>query len=158
MPERGFGREKTGPVDRSWILCYLTAMAPRRDPLKVGLIQTAASADAAANLKKAAAMVRDAAARGAQVVCLEELFLTPYFCQKEDAAFFDLAEPVPGPTTEALARAAKELGIVLLVPVFERRAPGVCHNSAAVIDADGAVLGVYRKMHIPDDPVYYEKL
>jgi N-carbamoylputrescine amidase len=101
--------------------------------------------------------VREAARRGAKVVCLPELFRTRYFCQREDTAFFDLAESVPGPTTGALSRIARDAGVVVVAPVFERRAAGVYHNSLAVIDADGTVAGVYRKMHIPDDPSYYEK-
>jgi N-carbamoylputrescine amidase len=109
----------------------------------VGLVQMAMSADPADNLRKAAARAREAAARGAQVVCLP--------------ALFDLAEPVPGPSTEALAEVAREAGVVIVAPIFERRAPGLHHNSAAVIDATGDVLGLYRKMHIPDDPLFYEK-
>jgi len=126
-------------------------------PFKVGLVQASASAKPAENVAKAVARVAEAARRGADVVCLQELFRTPYFCQREDPACFDLAEPVPGPTTEALARAARRHGVVVVAPVFERRAAGLYHNSAAVIDADGSVAGVYRKMHIPDDPGYYEK-
>ena len=123
----------------------------------VGLVQMAMSADPAANLEKAIARVGEAAAAGASAVCLPELFRSRYFAQREDAALFDLAEPVPGPSTEALGRAARAAGVVVIAPVFERRAPGLYHNSAAVIDADGRVVGVYRKMHIPDDPAYYEK-
>jgi N-carbamoylputrescine amidase len=123
----------------------------------VGLVQMAMSADPAANLEKAIARVGEAAAAGASAVCLPELFRSRYFAQREDAALFDLAEPVPGPSTEALGRAARTAGVVVIAPVFERRAPGLYHNSAAVIDADGRVVGVYRKMHIPDDPAYYEK-
>jgi N-carbamoylputrescine amidase len=123
----------------------------------VGLVQMAMSADPAANLETAIARVGEAAAAGASVVCLPELFRSRYFAQREDAALFDLAEPVPGPSTEALGRAARQAGVVVIAPVFERRAPGLYHNSAAVIDADGRVVGVYRKMHIPDDPAYYEK-
>ena len=117
----------------------------------------AMSADPAANLDRAIAGIRDAAARGAAVACLPELFRSPYFCQVEDARRFDLAEPVPGPTTAALGAAAKQAGVVVVAPVFERRAPGLYHNSAAIIDANGEVAGLYRKMHIPDDPAYYEK-
>jgi N-carbamoylputrescine amidase len=109
------------------------------------------------NLVHALDMVRDAARRGAQVVCLPELFQTQYFCQREDAALFDLAEPVPGPTTSKLAELAKQLHVVLIASLFEKRAPGVYHNSAAIFDADGSLRGLYRKMHIPDDPLYYEK-
>src|SRR2546427_1345983 len=124
---------------------------------KVGLVQMAMSADPDANLKKAVAKVSEAAAAGARLVCLPELFRSQYFAQHEDPALFDLAEPVPGPSTEALGKVAKQAGVVVIVPVFERRAAGLYHNSAAVIDADGRVLGIYRKMHIPDDPAYYEK-
>jgi len=123
----------------------------------IGLVQMAMSADPAANLEKAITKVAEAARAGARLVCLPELFRSQYFAQREDAALFDLAEPVPGPSTEALGRAAQRAGVVVIAPVFERRAPGLYHNSAAVIDADGRVVGVYRKMHIPDDPAYYEK-
>src|SRR5438477_8030311 len=124
---------------------------------KVGLVQMAMSADPDANLQTAVAKVAEAAAAGAQLVCLPELFRSRYFAQREDAASFDLAEPEPGPSTEALARAAQRAEVVVIAPVFERRAPGLYHNSAAVIDADGRLAGIYRKMHIPDDPAYYEK-
>jgi N-carbamoylputrescine amidase len=124
---------------------------------KVGLVQMAMSPEPAQNLERAVARVKEARRAGADVVCLPELFRTQYFCQREDAALFDLAEPVPGPTTEALGRAAKESGAVVVAPIFERRAPGLYHNSAAIIDADGQVQGLYRKMHIPDDPAFYEK-
>jgi len=123
----------------------------------IGLVQMAMSADPAANLAKAIAKVAEARAAGAALVCLPELFRSQYFAQREDAALFDLAEPVPGPSTEALGRAAQRAGVVVIAPLFERRAPGLYHNSAAVIDADGRLVGVYRKMHIPDDPAYYEK-
>jgi N-carbamoylputrescine amidase len=113
--------------------------------------------DPATNLDKAIRQVRQAARMGAQIVCLQELFRTPYFCQEEDHARFELAEPIPGPTSEALTKVAKELGVVLVASLFERRTAGVYHNTAAVIDADGTLLGLYRKMHIPDDPLYYEK-
>lgn len=109
------------------------------------------------NLTRAIAQVEEAAKVGASVVCLPELFRSQYFCQCEDAASFDLAESVPGPTTEALGKVARGTGIVLIAPIFERRAPGLYHNSVAVIDADGRIAGLYRKMHIPDDPAYYEK-
>jgi N-carbamoylputrescine amidase len=123
----------------------------------VALLQMAMGPDPAGNLEKGLAMLREAARGGARVACLPELFRTRYFCQREDTAFFDLAERVPGPTTDALSRAARDAGIVVIAPVFERRAPGICHNSLAVIDADGSIAGIYRKMHIPDDPSYYEK-
>ena len=128
---------------------------PRR--YSVGLVQMAMSSDAAENLVRAVAGVEEAARRGAQVICLPELFRSEYFCQREDPARFDLAEPVPGPTTAALGDVARRLGVAVVAPVFERRAAGVYHNAAAVIDADGRLAGLYRKMHIPDDPGYYEK-
>src|SRR5947209_3976459 len=123
----------------------------------VGLVQMAVGADPQENLRRAAARVEEAARSGAEVVCLQELFRSQYFCQKEDVRAFDLAEPVPGPTTETLGRVARQSKVVVVAPVFERRAAGVYHNSAAVIDATGEVAGLYRKMHIPDDPAYYEK-
>jgi len=123
----------------------------------VALVQMAMGADPRENLEKGVERLRAAARGGARVVCLPELFRTRYFCQTEETAFFDLAEPIPGPTTDALSAAARDAGVVVIAPVFERRAPGVCHNSAAVIDADGTIAGVYRKMHIPDDPAFYEK-
>jgi len=129
--------------------------APRR--FKIGLIQMAATPSPEENLRRAAARIGEAAHAGAQVICLPELFRSQYFCQSEDHAWFDLAEPIPGPSTEALTNLAKALGVVIVAPVFERRAPGLYHNSAAIIDATGSIAGVYRKMHIPDDPAYYEK-
>ena len=123
----------------------------------VGLVQMAVGADPEENLRRAAGRVEEAARSGAEVVCLQELFRAQYFCQREDTRAFDLAEPVPGPTTETLGRVARERKVVVVAPVFERRAAGVYHNSAAVIDATGEVAGLYRKMHIPDDPAYYEK-
>jgi len=124
---------------------------------KVGLVQMAMTDKPAHNLYKAVAKVAEAAKAGADVVCLPELFRSPYFCQKEDAALFDLAESVPGPSTEALGQAAKKAGVAVIASLFERRAPGLYHNTAAIIDATGEVLGLYRKMHIPDDPGFYEK-
>jgi N-carbamoylputrescine amidase len=124
---------------------------------KIGLVQMAMSADPEANVRRAIAKLAEAAAAGARLVCLPELFRSQYFAQREDPALFDLAEPVPGPTTEALGQAARQAGVVVIAGLFERRAPGLYHNSAAVIDADGRVVGIYRKMHIPDDPAYYEK-
>lgn len=123
----------------------------------IGLVQMAMSRDADDNLSRAGGWITAAARQGAQVICLPELFRSQYFCQVEDASLFDLAEPVPGPTTHALSRLAAALSVALVVPVFERRGPGVYHNSAAVIDVTGAIVGLYRKMHIPDDPAYYEK-
>jgi N-carbamoylputrescine amidase len=124
---------------------------------KVGLVQMRCTDDPAVNLDTAIEGIRRAAGLGAQIVCLPELFRTLYFCQTEDHANFDLAEPVPGPTTDALARLARELEVVIVASVFERRAAGLYHNTAAVLDADGRLAGTYRKMHIPDDPLYYEK-
>ncbi len=126
-------------------------------PFTLGLVQMSMRPGREANLARAEKAVIEAAARGARVVCLPELFLTPYFCQVEDAQLFDLAEPIPGPTTEALGAVAARLGVVLVVPLFERRAPGVYHNSAVVLDETGRIAGRYRKMHIPDDPAFYEK-
>ncbi len=126
-------------------------------PFTVGLIQMRCSADPGDNVRRACAMLRDAAGRGVQVACLPELFRTPYFCQSEDAARFDLAEPIPGPTTLALIQVARETGMVVIGSIFERRAAGIYHNTAVVIDNDGSLRGLYRKMHIPDDPLYYEK-
>src|SRR5437867_1089237 len=123
----------------------------------VGLVQMSASSDPDKNLQRAIDKIQQAAARGAHVVCLPELFQTQYFCQREDSALFDLAEPVPGPTTNKLSALAKQLRIVLIASVFERRNAGVYHNTAVVFDADGSLVGRYRKMHIPDDPLYYEK-
>jgi N-carbamoylputrescine amidase len=109
------------------------------------------------NVRRACDFVREAAGKGAHVVCLPELFRTQYFCQREDAALFDLAEPVPGPTTHAIAEAARAAKVVVVASVFEKRARGVYHNTAAILDSDGTFKGLYRKMHIPDDPLYYEK-
>ena len=124
---------------------------------KVAMVQMSMAADPSANLSRASACVEQAAANGALIVCLPELFRSLYFCQKEDPSQFGLAESLPGPTTDHFGRLALKLGVVLIGPVFERRAAGLYHNSAAVIDADGSIAGVYRKMHIPDDPAYYEK-
>jgi N-carbamoylputrescine amidase len=123
----------------------------------IGLIQMSCSTDAAENFAKAEARTREAAKRGAQIVCLQELFRSQYFCREENADLFALAEPIPGPSTEALSRLARSLNVVLIGSLFERRAAGVFHNTAVVLDADGSLVGKYRKMHIPDDPLYYEK-
>jgi N-carbamoylputrescine amidase len=125
--------------------------------VSLGLVQMRCSTDPEENLEKAIRGVRDAAALGAQIVCLQELFRSQYFCQTEDHKYFDLAEPVPGPGTERLAAVAGELGVVIVASLFEKRAEGLYHNTAAVLDADGRYLGKYRKMHIPDDPQYFEK-
>ena len=124
---------------------------------RVGLVQMSASPDPAKNLDHALDRLHAAAGEGARIVCLPELFQTQYFCQREDPALFDLAEPIPGPATAKLAEAAKRLEIVVIGSLFEKRAPGVYHNTAVIIDADGSLRGIYRKMHIPDDPLYYEK-
>jgi N-carbamoylputrescine amidase len=125
--------------------------------VSIGLVQLRCGTDPAANLAHAVAQIRVAAAAGAQVVCLPELFTSTYFCQREDHAFFALAEPIPGPTTEQLGQVARELGVAIVAGLFEKRAEGLYHNTAAVIDADGSFVGKYRKMHIPDDPLFYEK-
>jgi N-carbamoylputrescine amidase len=125
--------------------------------LNIGLVQMSCSADGKANLEKAIAGVKDAASKGAQIVCLQELFTSLYFCDVEDYENFKLAEPIPGPTTDALSAIAKETGVVIIASLFEKRAQGLYHNTTAVLDADGTYLGKYRKMHIPDDPAYYEK-
>ena len=125
--------------------------------VKIGLIQTACSPDPAGNLKKTLAAANRAAKQGAQIICTQELFRSQYFCQTEDHRHFQLAEPVPGPTTKAFQKLAKQNQVVVIVSLFEKRASGLYHNTAAVIDADGSLLGLYRKMHIPDDPLYYEK-
>ena len=123
----------------------------------IGLIQMSCSPDPRENFVKAETRIREAAARGAQIICLQELFRSQYFCREENADFFELAEPIPGPSTEALSKLARGLNVAIIGSLFERRAAGVYHNTAAVIDADGSLLGKYRKMHIPDDPLYFEK-
>jgi N-carbamoylputrescine amidase len=128
-----------------------------QNSVTVGLIQMACDADPQVNLDKVVAKIREAAGRGAGVICTQELFRSHYFCQREDARLFDLAEPIPGPSTERLAAVARETGAVVIGSLFERRAAGVYHNTAVVLDADGSLRGIYRKMHIPDDPLYYEK-
>jgi N-carbamoylputrescine amidase len=125
--------------------------------ISVGLVQMACSPDAGKNLENAVDSIRTASEKGAQIICLPELFLTQYFCQTEKAENFSLAEPLPGPTSKTLSRLAKELKVVLVVPLFEKRAQGIYHNTAIVIDADGSTAGIYRKMHIPDDPCFFEK-
>jgi len=127
------------------------------NPFRLGLVQMSSMASASENLEKAVARTRDAAKQGAQIICLQELFRTEYFCQREDTSLFDLAEPVPGPTTTLLGRVAKEAEVAIIASVFERRSAGIYHNTAVVLDADGSLVGVYRKMHIPDDPLYHEK-
>jgi len=126
-------------------------------PFRVGLVQMSCSTDPSENLEKAAAKVVEAAKAGAQIICLQELFRSQYFCRKEDADLFDLAEPIPGESTAVMAKLAKEHNVVIVASLFEKRAEGLFHNTAAILDADGSLMGVYRKMHIPDDPLYYEK-
>ena len=143
--------------DRSIAIIRRYNGSVQRSKFRIGLVQMACSLDPNENLAKAEWRIREAAGKGAQIVCLQELFRSQYFCREEDPGLFDLAEPVPGPTTESLARLARELQVAIIGSVFERRAAGVYHNTALVIDADGSLLGIYRKMHIPDDPGYYEK-
>ena len=128
-----------------------------QDRFQIGLIQLSCSPDPDANLQKAVQRVREAGRNGAQIICLPELFRTQYFCQREDPALFDLAETIPGPTTEALSKVAMETKAVVVVSLFEKRARGLYHNTAVLIGSDGQIKGLYRKMHIPDDPLYYEK-
>ncbi|HVB80129.1 MAG TPA: carbon-nitrogen hydrolase [Candidatus Binataceae bacterium] len=127
------------------------------EPLRIALVQMSCEAEPRRNLDKALARIEEAAARGAKVVCLQELFCSRYFCQSEEARNFDLAEPIPGPTSEALSAAAAAREVVIVGSIFERRTEGIYHNTAVVLDADGRLAGRYRKMHIPDDPHYYEK-
>jgi N-carbamoylputrescine amidase len=156
-------RQAASPASVEWLgansCCY--AIASRgghlTDKFRVGLVQMSTTPDPEKNLQRAVDRLHQAAAKGAQIVCLPELFQTQYFCQREDAALFDLAEPIPGPTTARLSEVAKQLRIVLVASLFEKRAPGVYHNTAVMIDSDGSLRGIYRKMHIPDDPLYYEK-
>jgi N-carbamoylputrescine amidase len=132
-------------------------MAAPRPNFTVALVQMRCGPDRDANLETAVARLRQAAAAGANLACLPELFLSPYFCQREDIRCFDLAEPIPGPTTERLAVIARDNKLVIVASLFERRTAGVYHNTAVVLDADGSLRGTYRKMHIPDDPLYHEK-
>jgi N-carbamoylputrescine amidase len=138
-------------------IIFTVMNTPDSSSVSLGLVQMRCSADPGENLEKAIRGVRDAAAKGAQIVCLQELFRSQYFCQTEDHRYFDLAEPIPGPSTDRLATLARELEVVIIASLFEKRAEGLYHNTAAVLDADGRYLGKYRKMHIPDDPQYYEK-
>ncbi len=128
-----------------------------KSEVRVGLVQMTCVESPAENLSRSIVKIRECAADGAQVICLQEVFNTQYPCQTEDHAVFDLAETIPGPTTTELQKVAKDLGVVIVVPIFEKRAHGLYHNSAVVLDADGSFAGLYRKMHIPDDPLYYEK-
>jgi N-carbamoylputrescine amidase len=148
----GYGR--TAPYN---FKCMYNKGMNNQRTVNVGLVQLRNSADPEANLAAAIAGVREAAAKGANIVCLPELFRSLYFCQSEEHVNFGLAEPVPGPSTEALGAVARELGVVIIASLFEKRAEGLYHNTTAVLDADGTYLGKYRKMHIPDDPLFYEK-
>jgi len=125
--------------------------------ISIGLVQMACSKDPDENLEKANHFIAEAAKRGAKIICLPELFRSQYFCQREDASLFDLAESIPGPTSKSIGKIAKKMKVVIVTPIFERRGAGVYHNSAAIIDANGSMVGLYRKMHIPDDPGYFEK-
>lgn len=125
--------------------------------VKVGLVQMSCSNNKEANLQKAVEKIREAAAKGAEIICLQELFTSLYFCDVEDYENFKLAEPIPGPSSDTLSRLAKELNVVIIASLFEKRTQGIYHNTTTVLDADGSYLGKYRKMHIPDDPAYYEK-
>jgi N-carbamoylputrescine amidase len=125
--------------------------------VRLGLLQSACAAHPQANLRKTLALAERAAGQGAQIICTQELFGSQYFCQSEDHENFKLAEPIPGPSTTAFQKLARKYKVVVIASLFEKRAAGVYHNTAAIIDADGALLGTYRKMHIPDDPLFYEK-
>jgi len=127
------------------------------EKFRVGCVQMSCSVDPNENLAKAEWKIREAAGRGAQVICLQELFRSQYFCRSEDHSLFALAESIPGPSTRTLGKLARELGVVIVASLFERRAAGVYHNTAAVLDTHGEIAGIYRKMHVPDDPLYYEK-
>ena len=123
----------------------------------LGLLQHACGADPGANLKKTLMLTEKAAKQGSQIICTQELFRSQYFCQSEEHKYFDLAESIPGPSTKAFQKIAQKYKVVIVASLFEKRASGLYHNTAVIIDADGKLLGIYRKMHIPDDPLYYEK-
>jgi N-carbamoylputrescine amidase len=131
--------------------------AAKSNKVRLGLLQSACSADPSENLANTLALAEQAAARGAQIICTQELFRSQYFCQSEDHKYFQLAEPIPGPSTRAFQKLARKHRVVIVASLFEKRAAGLYHNTAAIIDADGSLLGIYRKMHIPDDPLFYEK-
>jgi N-carbamoylputrescine amidase len=139
------------------ISVYFRLVAVTPDKFRIGLIQMACTEDPQANLDHAVDKIREAAQMGAQIICLQELFRSQYFCREEDARLFDLAEPIPGPSTDRLCPLAAELGVVIIASLFEKRATGLYHNTAVIIDADGRQLGIYRKMHVPDDPLFFEK-
>jgi N-carbamoylputrescine amidase len=131
--------------------------AKRDSSFRIGLVQMPCSLDPEENLSRAIEGIKKAAAAGAEIICLQELFRSQYFCREEHPRWFDLAESIPGPSTEAIGAVAKQLQVSVVASLFEKRAQGLYHNTAAVIDADGSLIGMYRKMHIPDDPLYYEK-
>ena len=135
----------------------MASSIPNSKIINVGITQMTCSADAEANEAKQADLLEQAARGGAQILCTQEIYRGQYFCQVEDHRFFETAEPIPGPSTERFSRISREFGVVIVASLFEKRASGLYHNTAAIIDADGSILGVYRKMHIPDDPLYYEK-
>src|SRR5580693_2389774 len=137
------------------IFCPETSLQERN--FKIGIVQMSCSPEPEQNMERAIEHVRAAAAKGAEIICLPELFQTQYFCQREDVALFDLAEPIPGPATKRLGDVARELKVTIVASLFERRAAGIYHNTVAILDANGKLAGIYRKMHIPDDPLYYEK-
>ena len=130
---------------------------PPVEKFRIALVQTSCSLDPNQNLSKTQWKIREAAASGGQIICLPELFRSQYFCREENHALFALAEPIPGPTTQALGKLARELEVVIIASLFERRGAGLYHNTAAVLGTDGEIVGIYRKMHIPDDPLYFEK-
>jgi len=158
VPDTFVGYSLT-PVPSPLVCANIAPMKRMRknSKVKLGLVQMACSAKPEANLKKAVEKIRQCALKGAKIICLQELFSTLYFCQSEDHKNFSLAEKVMGPTVETLSKLAKKLAVVIVVPFFEKRTAGIYHNSAVVIDADGSIVGHYRKMHIPDDPNFYEK-
>ena len=148
-------KKKSAPKPSTAPAAPVVSAAPVANVVRVAIVQAKASDDPAENLRRTLAHLESAADRGAKLVCTQELFRSTYFCQEEDAKHFALAEPVPGPTTKALAEFAKRRGVVVVGSLFERRAPGLYHNTAVVIDADGRHVGTYRKMHIPEDPRFY---
>src|SRR6266850_44159 len=154
------GPRRVGTRDMELLFFAILSRMPKKKQATkttVGLVQMSCEQKPTTNLKKAIARIGDAAKQGAQVVCLQELFRSQYFCQVEDIELFKLAETIPGPTTEKLSKVARQKKIVIIASLFEKRAAGVYHNTAVIIDTDGKIAGKYRKMHIPDDPLYYEK-
>ena len=156
LPERSYS---ILPIQFNLMLCDLKTMTSKtnKEIVRVGLVQMACGENAEANMKTAEQGIRKAASQGAQIICLQELFQTPYFCQTENHERFGLAEEIPGPATQTMSKIASELAVVLILPLFEKRSTGIYHNTAVILDADGSIAGRYRKMHIPDDPGFYEK-